>query len=65
MKDMVRVMGESRANGNSSPTSSPILSRKTGAVAVVNRSLSAHSSPGGSRPSGSAICSGSLLFFGG
>ncbi|KAK4016037.1 hypothetical protein OUZ56_031000 [Daphnia magna] len=57
VKDMVRVMGESRANGNSSPTSSPILSRKTGAVAVVNRSLSAHSSPGGSRPSGSAICS--------
>ncbi|XP_046440285.1 E3 ubiquitin-protein ligase MYCBP2-like isoform X2 [Daphnia pulex] len=61
VKDMVRVMGESRANGNASPSSSPIPSRKTGAIAVVNRSLSAHSSPGGcSKPSGSLPSSGTV-----
>lgn len=53
VKDMVRVMGESRANGNASPSSSPVPVRKSGAVAIANRSLSAHSSPGITRPVGS------------
>lgn len=53
VKDMVRVMGESRANGNASPSSSPVPVRKSGAVAIANRSLSAHSSSGVTRPAGS------------
>lgn len=43
VKDLVRVMGESRSNGNASPPSSPNMSRKSGAASVAtSRSLSAH-----------------------
>ena len=62
VKDMVRVMGESRTNGNASPSSSPVPIRKTGAVVIANRSLSAHSSPGVSRPKGSPPFSGKSYF---
>lgn len=55
---MVRVIGESRANGNASPSSSPVPCRKTGAVTVTNRSSSAHSSPALSRPTSSSYFPG-------
>lgn len=48
VKNMVRVIGESQVNGNASPTSSPILGRRSAGVATASvgttaRSLSAHS----------------------
>jgi len=44
VKDLVRVMGESRFNGNASPSSSPKMMRKSGAVAISSRYLSANPS---------------------
>lgn len=59
VKDMVRVMGESRVNGNASPSPSPVLGRKSGVVttvsAAVSRSLSV------SRPERSPLFSGLIL----
>ena len=42
VKDLVRVIGESRANGNASPPSSPNLGRKSSATGKTGRSSSAH-----------------------
>ena len=59
VKDMVRVMGESRVNGNASPSPSPVLGRKSGVVTTVNPATSRSLSV--SRPERSSLFSGFYL----